>query len=420
MIFWVSVFVRRIDLKVDRKTIASLGIFAMVFCGMISAWGTFSMYISRDYPLWSASRIAFTYTLTMFMFCIGNASSGYLNKKISPRVFMYLSAACFAFGLILTAKMQTLSALYTGFGIFCGFASGFAYNPIFSTAGKWFPDKPGFISGILLLGYGLGSFAVGKVFQIVTGLRGGDWRGTFVGLAILTLIAFSAAGKFIVEPNDYAVSNDPGRSIKSHIDYKGVEAEPSTMLRSSSFWYYFFWVVIHSALGFAIASQSSAMIRETNALVSDSAVATIIGLISVAKCIVRAFVGDMYDKRGRSITMHAVNYVLLLSCIVFIIALKSGNMLLLIMGFFISGLSFGGVTPTNSVFIRTYFGEKHFSRNFSFIHMNLLISSFGSTLGGMLFDATQTYMSIYILMFVGAVLSELCTRMIDRNDKKEI
>ena len=54
--------------------------------------------------------------------------------------------------------------LYLGFGVLCGLGAGFAYNAVMSTMSAWFPDKQGLISGILLMGFGLSAFIVGKIF----------------------------------------------------------------------------------------------------------------------------------------------------------------------------------------------------------------------------------------------------------------
>lgn len=51
---------------------------------------------------------------------------------------------------------------HIGFGGLCGFASGFAYNAVLSSVRLWYPDRQGLISGILLMGFGIGAFLIGK------------------------------------------------------------------------------------------------------------------------------------------------------------------------------------------------------------------------------------------------------------------
>ena len=79
--------------------------------------------------------------------------------------------------------------------------AGFSYNAVMSTMSAWFPDKQGLISGILLMGFGLSSFIIGKIFAAVTPSDGSDvWRSTFRVLGILTFIVLIVASFFFVKP----------------------------------------------------------------------------------------------------------------------------------------------------------------------------------------------------------------------------
>ena len=89
-------------------------------------------------------------------------------------------------------------------------------------------------------------------------------------------------------------------------------------------------------------------------------------------------------------------------------------------GFITGGLSYGGVTPINSAFISSYYGQKHFSMNFSVINTNLIIASFGSTIAGSLYDASQSYLSTYVLMAALAAVGILVTMGISLCDKQEL
>ena len=93
------------------------------------------------------------------------------------------------------------ATLYLGFGILCGLGAGFAYNAVMSTMSLWFPDKQGLISGILLMGFGLSSFIIGKVFAAVTPSDGTDkWQATFRVLGIIIVIVMVICSFFFVKP----------------------------------------------------------------------------------------------------------------------------------------------------------------------------------------------------------------------------
>ena len=117
----------------------------------------------RRVPPLDTAQLSLTFTIVMSFFCLGGLTCGALSARISPRIFLWISALLFLAGFLLTAGMRSLPMLYVGFGVVCGLASGFSYNAVLGTVGAWFPDKQGLVSGILLMGFGLSSFLIGKL-----------------------------------------------------------------------------------------------------------------------------------------------------------------------------------------------------------------------------------------------------------------
>ena len=91
------------------------------------------------------------------------------------------------------------------------------------------------------------------------------------------------------------------------------------------------------------------------------------------------------------------------------------------LGFVLGGAAYGGVTPTNSAFISSYYGMKNYPLNFSIINCNLLIASFGSTVAGALYDSTGSFRSTVVMILVCAAVGiaicigiDICDRSIIR------
>ena len=66
----------------------------------------------------------------------------------------------------------------------------------------------------------------------------------------------------------------------------------------------------------------------------------------------------------------------------------------------------------NSAVIRAYWGSKNYPVNFSIINMNLLVSSFGSTIAGMLYDRSGSFLSTFMAMIGAAVAAMVCNVLI--------
>ena len=160
----------------SRWIYVAVGCVVLLFSGLVYAWSVLSGPIAAEFPRWSTAQLSLTFTIVMSFFCLGGLTCGALSARISPRIFLWISALLFLAGFLLTASMRSLPMLYVGFGVVCGLASGFSYNAVLGTVGAWFPDKQGLVSGILLMGFGLSSFLIGKLYQRFTPTAIGSWR----------------------------------------------------------------------------------------------------------------------------------------------------------------------------------------------------------------------------------------------------
>jgi len=395
----------------SRWVYALVGFVVLLFAGLVYAWSVLSAPIAAEFRAWTAAQLSLTFTLVMIMFCVGQIVCGIMGDEYTAKMKLISSALLFLAGFFITSRATSLIMLYLGFGVMCGLASGLSYHAIIGTVVRWFPDKPGFISGFLLMGFGLGSFVIGKLYQALTPSDIGAWRFSFAVMGIVISAVLFICSFFIAAPQAQASTSAKAAVCRNELDTRA-------MLRRADFWLYYFWAIMLSAAGLALISQAGSIVSEVKPDIPAATVATIVGLISVFNAIGRIFFGSAYDKFGRSLSMHGVNLLFILCAIVVILAIKSHSAALLIAGFIIGGLAYSGVTPTNAAFIRDYYGTKHYSMNFPMINTNLIFASFGSTLSAALFDATHSYNSSFILILALATLGILCSLGISIQDKK--
>ena len=288
------------------------------------------------------------------------------------------------------------------------------------TISRWFPDKQGLISGVLLMGFGLSSFLVGKIYQMCTPEAIGAWRQSFTVFGIITAVVLAICAFFVEKPPADYQPPAAGKQVKRWVNPVAMEATTGTMIRKPAFWLYYLWAILLSAAGLALISQASGVAREIGTDVSAGTIATVVGLISICNGVGRVILGALFDKVGRSKTMQTVNVLFLLTCGVLILSLTLKSFPILVAGFVLGGFSYGGVTPTNSAFVSSYYGLKHFPLNFSIINTNLIIASFGSTVAGALYDASQSYFSTDAMIGVLAALGILVSLAINVCDKRTL
>ncbi len=392
-------------MKRNRWFYAAVGIILMLFAGLIYAWSVLSRPLAEYFTGWTSAQLSFTFTICMTFFCLGGVLAGFLSGRVNTKFNLAASALLFLAGFFVAAKTSSLAGLYIGYGILAGTGSGVAYNTVMGTVTKYFPDKPGLISGILLMGFGIGSFIIGKVYQAYTG-PGEGWRTSFEIFGILLFIVMILCSFLLKAPKakkeDSCESGEEAAAVEAS-GMEVIEMEPAAMLKRSSFWLYFIWAVLLCAAGLAVISQAGGMVLEVSPEISAGTVSTVVGLISVFNGIGRVLFGSLFDKIGRVKTM-VFNEILFCAALgLLILSLMTGILPALVAGFMIMGLAYGGVPTTNSAFVGAFYGKKNYSVNFSLLNLNLIFSSFGSTIAGLLYDISGSYFSTLIAM-LGAVI----------------
>lgn len=389
--------------NLNRWIYAIIGVIVLLMAGLVYAWSVMSKSIAASRPDWSAAQLSMTFTMVMAFFCIGCLLAGILAKKVSPKIYVMLSGVLFLGGfLIASATGMSPVLLYIGFGVLCGLGAGFAYNAVMSTMSSWFPDKQGLISGILLMGFGLSSFIIGKVYAAVTPSDGSDtWKMTFRMLAIIIFVVMIVCSFFFVKPGADFVP--PTSAKKKAVREPALDINSGEMVKKSAFWLYYIWAILVSAAGLALVSQASGIAVQVGTDLSDGTIATVVGLISILNGIGRVVFGALFDKKGYRLTMILDMGVFVVAGLIIVLALVSGNFLFIILGFVVGGFAYGGVTPTNSAIISDFFGRTNYPMNFSLINTNLIVASFASTIAGKLYDASGSYMST-IFMMIGVTV----------------
>ncbi|MBO5513024.1 MAG: MFS transporter, partial [Mogibacterium sp.] len=181
----------------NRWLYLGMGTVTLLFLGLIYAWSIFRTPIGEIFTGWSISQLSLTFTISMIFFCLGGFAGGLMSKSMSLRVRMLISAAMLLIGFFVVSMMKadepgkSLTMLYIFYGVFGGGGVGVAYNGIIGSLNKWFPDKVGLASGIMLMGFGLGGLALGSVVNSMIGSMGvlAVFRILAIAIAVICVLA---------------------------------------------------------------------------------------------------------------------------------------------------------------------------------------------------------------------------------------
>ena len=149
----------------NRWLIAIMGTVVQLCLGTVYAWSFFQNPIIKAYG-WNNAQVAWAFSIAIFMLGASAAWGGINLPKFGPKKLAMLGGIFYASGYFLAAlafSTKSLPLLYFGFGFIGGIGLGLGYVTPVATASKWFPDKQGFVTGMVVMGFGLGALMMSKI-----------------------------------------------------------------------------------------------------------------------------------------------------------------------------------------------------------------------------------------------------------------
>jgi OFA family oxalate/formate antiporter-like MFS transporter len=389
-----------------------LGVITLLLLGLIYAWSVFVGPLEKEFG-WTRSETSLTFSISLVAFCLGGLMGGVLSKRLSSRLIMSFSALLVLAGFTMASGINSLGGLYICYGLFCGFGVGLGYNSTLNSILKWFPGKQGVLSGILLMGFGFGGSVLGSTAVYMMTRMG--WRLTFrvLGAAIFVLVGISS---LLVQktPPGYAEEIGKTRPGKKRPE-PAADMQSSRMIRERSFWAYFLWGALLSAAGLAIIGNAASMAGTFTENVMQAAFVG--GLVNTCNGIGRFGFGFLFDIAGSKKSFLIITGGLICSMLILAAAFISGSFIILGIGFVVTGLSYGGITPCNSAYIAKVFGQRYYSMNFSLINLVLLIAAFLGPYGAGLMQTHGGFIPMILLMDGFCILGVPALFLINRHTK---
>lgn len=389
--------------KSDHLGLLRLGYLAvavlLLLClGLIYAWSVFRTPLEQEFG-WNKAQTSGIFSISMMTFCLGGLTSGIISGKKGTRFTLVCCALCLAAGFIGAARVTTLYGIYISYGGLCGFGVGLGYNAVLGLIIRWFPDNQGFVSGISMMGFGLGGMVLGILGARMITLLG--WRTTFWLLGVIFSLLMLAGGTILRAPPKAC-----SREMRAPA-YAVEELTWQEMLHRRNFWIFAAWAVVMTAAGLAIINEATTYAADFvgGDLVRAAALG---GLISVANGVGRVLFGRAFDVMGYRVTMFSLSVLYMLSSVLLLLSAATGALPILAAGFLTVGLAYGGVPPTNSANTARFFGQEHYGLNFSLLNLNMIAASYLGPICG------RTYSGISIAIVVFAGIGALFTALLQR------
>lgn len=381
----------------SRNGMLAVGVFAMLFSGILYAWSILKVPFKAEYGF-SDSSLAFNFTLTMCFFCIGAFLGSRLFKLIGTKLTIILSGVLVGIGFFCTGLLaNTVALLYVFYAVLAGLGIGVAYNVVISTVSAWFPDKKGFCSGMLMMAFGASTLILGKVVEAFFAMEAIGWQKTFMIFGAVLALVLILSGLVLKRPSAELELPAPKAGKKAGKEsFEAKDYTTAEMVKRFTFWRAFICLVFLTAVGNSVISFARDLVISVGAEASFAT--TLVGVLSICNGLGRIFTGALFDAAGRRITMLAANIITIFAAGVTLIAVSIGSLPLCIAGLCLTGLSYGSCPTVCSAFTAAFYGTKYFPSNFSVTNFNLLGASFIATLSSNLLLSTGSYTAPFAML----------------------
>lgn len=381
-----------------RWAILIAGVFTMLFAGVLYAWSIFKVPLLSELKF-DGFALDLNFTLTISFFCIGGLLSSKLAKVIGTRLTIVVSGILAGLGFVLSSFLaeNTVWLMYVTYAFMGGLGIGMAYITIISTVNSWFPDRKGFSSGALMMGFGASTLILGNLASSLFAMENIGWRKTYilVGAALGLVILLSSL--IIKRPGEDVVLPSPKKkSGKFAESFEPRDFKPTEMIRTFTFWRAFICLICITAVGNTVISFAKQLVESVGA--QAALATTLVGVFAICNGLGRIITGALFDALGRRITMICANLLTIIAAAMTLIAVSISSLPLCIIGLCLTGVSYGTSPTVASAFTAAFYGQKNFAANLGVMNFNLMAASFIATACSSAASASGGYTVPFIIL----------------------
>jgi len=350
---------------------------------------------------WSRGTISVAFAIYFVMQAMAAPFVGRLVDRYGPRNLIALGAVIIGLGFLWLSLLQNLWSFYGGY-LVIGLGAT-ASGPISAShaVSGWFSKRRGLAVGLMAMGIGAGAIVFVPIFGSYL-IPNFGWRASYLTLSMVIWLLIIPATLLVIKPRPPDIAPhgvEISRAFAMTTLSPPVERAwtLSMALKTPTFW------LIAVAFIIANFSHTGAIQHQVNHLTdigfpaNEAAIA--LGAVGLGSGIGKFFFGWLCD---RIPAKHAttISFVLQLAAVVILVTLKSTSPPVMIWLYAIlMGVGSGGWLPTMSLLISSNFGLVSYGAIFGTVSIAQNFGTgFGPLVAGQMFDYTQTYSGVMLLL----------------------
>ena len=262
----------------NRWFIALAAIGLHISIGSVYAWSVLTRPIMADMGF-TLSQTTWTFSLAILMLGLSAGFLGSFAEKIGPKKSGLLAMLFWVTGLLGTAyalSIHNLTLLYLFYGIIGGIGLGIGYITPVSTLVKYFPNRPGFATGLAIMGFVFASLIAGPLMQYLVAQVG--LVDTFIILGVIYLVIMGASSLYLKAPQQKHPTRTSKDRSTMYVHTHGMLANDAMKTwQFGALWWVFF---INITCGIGLLSLASPMAQEAIGM-TPTAAASLVGIIGI-------------------------------------------------------------------------------------------------------------------------------------------
>ncbi len=367
------------------------GIAIQLCLGTAYIWGVFQPEVTKLFH-WSNVTAGYTFSFLLGILTVGSTIGGKIQDKFTPKPVVLGGGLVLGAGFIL-ASFTTAAMpwwLWLTYGAIGGFGMGMIYTTVIATCQKWFPDKRGLITGIIVSALGFGGLVFTPVASAL--IKSTGVLQTFMWLGVIFIVVCSIGAQFIINPPVGFKPEGwvpPAAKAGSHIVQ---DFTPTEVLQTPQFYMVIIAFMLATAAGLMIIPYAK-VLGLSGGLSTEVATYGVM-VIAMFNSFGRLFWGSVSDKLGRKNTLLILTLMATAS-ILFVSAAQS-YLILVLIG--IVAFSYGGFLGTFPALTADFWGIKNMGTNYGMILLGFGIGAVASPfIAGYVKDLTHGFYWAFII-----------------------
>jgi len=354
----------------------------------------------------------------VFMFLVGRWQERYGTRKM-----IILGVILTSFASVVAAYASSIYAVYA-WAFLNGLASCFVYIPTLTLVQWWYPQKKGFVSGIVSMVFGLSAAIMSPLFGKMLISLG--YVSMNLSIAVLTLV-IGLAGAYLARTPDSLEKSASHSAVTN--GYSGKKPQSSSGLQRSqerslsvkeclhtqSFWFLWITWTLAGAAGVSMTILSTGYgLFRGYPMESAILLLTAFNLTNGASRLISGYFSDKIG-RNRIMSMAFLAAGLAYFTLPWANGLVACTFLTAVVGF-----SFGTLFSVSAPLVVDCFGLEQFGAVFglTFAAYGFIAGPIGPTLSGYVLDATgDNFSLVFAYLGIFCILSGFCIRFVRRPDR---